>query len=68
MNVKDIVREYLKANGYDGLWNEWDCGCHLGDLFPCTDMMGHCEPGYKTEGCSEDCGEDCEYHISRDKK
>ena len=33
--LKSIVAAYLRANGYDGLYNE-DCGCLLADdLMPC---------------------------------
>lgn len=46
MNVKEITEQYLKANGYDGLYNEnCECGCERGDLMPC-DCSGieDCEP------------------------
>ena len=50
-DVKTIVSEYLKENGYDGLYCEADydgCGCHLGDLFPCDNKWSlNCKPGYK---------------------
>ena len=44
--VKEIVEEYLRKNMYDGLWLD-DCGCRLGDLFPCG-IAGteQCQPGY----------------------
>lgn len=45
MNVKEIVTEYLKVNGYDGLIGD-ECGCKLDDLFPCCDFGKDCEPGY----------------------
>ncbi len=43
MTVKEIVREWLREKGYDGLCAE-DCGCSVDDLMPCS--------GY---GASEDC-------------
>jgi len=46
MNVKEITEQYLRANGYDGLYNEnGECGCERGDLMPC-DCTGieDCEP------------------------
>ncbi len=46
MNVKEIVSEYLKANGYDGLYTD-DCGCWLTDLFPCGENFEDCKPGYE---------------------
>jgi hypothetical protein len=64
--VKDIVIEYLKANGYDGLCSS-DCGCKIDDLIPCSgygspDM---CEPGVKEDcgKCEEQCGSE-EFCIS----
>jgi hypothetical protein len=49
-DVKSIVREYLKKNGYDGLYNEWgECGCVNEDLFPCGSDPIECKPGHKIE-------------------
>ena len=47
MDVKEIVEEYLKANGYDGLYNYVGCGCALDDLDACGEISPCCEPGYK---------------------
>ena len=51
MNVRQIITDYLTANGYDGLTGD-ECGCLLGGLAPCCDdSCGDCldcEPGYKT--------------------
>ena len=41
----DIVRDYLIANGYDGLAGE-ECGCGLDDLAPCCETMNECRPAY----------------------
>ena len=49
MTVKEIVADYLKTNGFDGLCRE-NCGCGLDNLFPCEfdgDMFSGCEPAYK---------------------
>ena len=46
MTVIEIVKQYLKENGYDGLCNE-DCGCVIDDLAPCEEMSEQCEAGYK---------------------
>jgi len=67
MTVKEIVTEYLKANGYDGLWcADGGCACIIGDLAPCCGNMDECEPGYRVECDPETCtlGGDCEFHIS----
>lgn len=44
--VRDIVREWLVANGMDGLetdtWAGWDdhCSCVVDDLMPCCENPG----------------------------
>jgi hypothetical protein len=45
MNVKQIVKQYLTENGYDGLY-WYACGCRKGDLFPCDANPDRCKPGY----------------------
>jgi len=58
MNVKEIVKAYLREHGYDGLYTDsYGCGCEDDDLIPCGDYTGDCQPGYKVP-C--DCGE-CEW-------
>ena len=50
MNVKEIVTEYLKDNGFDGLVDDEECGCDLKDLMPCEGTIGactRCVPGYR---------------------
>ncbi len=48
--VKEIVEAYLKAEGFDGLFNdELDsyCSCRLGDLEPCDGaFLSGCQPGF----------------------
>jgi hypothetical protein len=46
MTVKQILEEWLKARGYDGLCNA-HCGCKLDNLIPCGECFDDCEPGYK---------------------
>lgn len=53
MTVKEIVIEYLKKNGYDGLYND-DCGCALDDLIPCCDNIETCMAGVKGKNGEED--------------
>ena len=70
MTVKDIIKEYLIKNGYDGLYYD-DCGCVLEDFYPCSsEAILDCCPGYKTEFPNGkcDCGEGCDYHIGPDRK
>ena len=60
MNVR--VLEYLKKNGFDGLFNDnGECACDLADLCPCdSEGIEECQPGHK-KPC--DCGEEHEFHI-----
>jgi len=51
MTVKEIVENWLKENGYDGLLDDCDdCECKLADgsiMSHCDeDGCGDCEPGY----------------------
>ena len=46
MTVIDIIRDYLKAKGYDGL-TSGECGCGLDDLHPCCEScFCECKPAY----------------------
>jgi len=50
MTVKEIVAQYIREHGYDGLCNEWcpdGSGCSLDDLLRCGAMEPECKPGYK---------------------
>lgn len=58
MNVQEIVAEYLQANGYDGLYCEFDC-CSLPDIMPCEGGVGMCQAGYIIP-CPPDCGLECD--------
>jgi len=64
MDVREIVKEYLEKNGYDGLFHPGMCSCTSDDLFPCGEPYPWCEPGYKVP-CA--CGEGCDFDIGRDK-
>lgn len=56
MTVAEIVKWWLRENGFDGLhYDEW-CGCCIDDLAPCGEFKTGCEAGYKKidstyEGC-----------------
>jgi len=71
MAIRDIIKQWLKDNGYDGLVDEpGECGCTLDDFMPCCEgWMLDCEPGYKRPCPGED---KCEYncggwHIATEK-
>jgi len=69
MNVKEIVKLWLKWYSYDGLYCD-DCACELIDLMTCTERSLNekkvfCEPGYKTNcDCNDD---DEEFDPLKDK-
>jgi len=47
MNAKEIIEEYLNANGYNGLCDpDGECGCAVNDLCPCDNLLD-CVPAYK---------------------
>jgi len=63
--VQAIVEDYLKTNGYDGLYNAAaDCACDLSDLMPCGFDCSACKPGYRVP-CR--CGENCLFDIVSEK-
>ena len=64
MNVKEIVEKYLTDGHFDGLCNvDLECGCVIGDLFPCGEYFAECEPGHrriKDDSCSCQEKDECE--------
>ena len=62
MIVSEILKEYLKTNGYDGLLcPDVPCGCALDDLAPCNNgNIMDCKPAYKIVCLGEKCKEHCE--------
>ena len=52
MTVKDIIADYLKSRGFDGLCHPGtECGCELDDLIgPCEGAQWDCRPAYKIPG------------------
>ena len=58
--VGDIVEQFLREHGFDGLWNfDGECACELSDISPAACMTEDCKAGYR-QPC--DCG-DHEWHI-----
>lgn len=52
--VADIIADYLRINGYDGLYGE-ECACLLSDLFPCGGEYAlECYPGIRREATEEE--------------
>lgn len=55
MTVNEIVKTWLKENGYDGLAGE-ECGCKLDALFPCDSLGDSCVAGHLVQcPCEKDC-------------
>ena len=47
-DVKEIVGQWLRLNGFDGLCNaELECGCSVDDLAPCCTMNEDCRAAYR---------------------
>jgi len=68
MNLKEIAVEYLKNNGFDGLYNEFiGCGCENDDLMPCDGPRDDCVPGHKIPCNPETCTAygKCPWHIGQ---
>ena len=45
--VGEILVDWLKKHGYDGLFHSPECGCILENFMPCCEVDSHCEAGYK---------------------
>ena len=67
ITVKEIIKEYLIKNNYDGLYIPGECACKIGDLCPCEGNCIDCQPGYFQN--KEDVGysEDCDFYIGPKK-
>ncbi len=64
MNVKEIIKAYLKENKFDGLVNQdGECACETEDLFPCCEEVGECEAGHKVKCDGISCGGECNWHM-----
>ena len=69
MDVKQIVKQWLEQNGYDGLYAPGCCACLVTDFMPCGDACQDCEPGYKApcDGEPNFCYGECGFHVTKDK-
>ena len=57
MTMREVVQQYLRAQGYDGLYNDdVGCACLPDDLAPCESDCLDCKPGYRHAG-------DCEFDF-----
>jgi len=64
MTVRTIVTQWLRANGYDGLYVPGECCCNLNDLMPCN---GQPDPDDCRAGHVVPCpgGDECEWADER---
>lgn len=60
-NAKEILADWLKANGYGGLFSEGDCGCSIDDLMPCGQCSPFCQAGYLVSCCECESQEHCSF-------
>ncbi len=66
MRVKNIIKNYLRINDFDGLVNcEESCGCGIDDLMPALDC-NNCEQCqvakiHICKGEEEECYEHCQF-------
>jgi hypothetical protein len=66
MDCLKIVKEYLDANGFDGLYSGTECGCEIPELAPCGNDFSQCVPGYKVFPPDDiDC--EFDYYICANK-
>lgn len=51
IDIGDILKKWLKDNGFDGLVNlDVPCGCCVDDFAPCGDSVLDCYPAYQGAG------------------
>lgn len=59
-DCKEIIKDYLIANGYDGLvCIEGECGCELDDFNACGEDLCGCQPSYVWRNACKDCTRYC---------
>jgi hypothetical protein len=66
MTVTEILKDWLKSHGYDGLCHEdGECGCLIDDLGPCGEVGGTCKAGVLGKCNPETCANDgdCPWHV-----
>ena len=68
ITVKEIIKEYLIKNNYDGLFYPGECACKIDDLCPCcAEICMNCQPGYFQNKEDVDYPEDCDFYIGPEK-
>jgi hypothetical protein len=61
LTVRNIVKKFLKENGYHGLYFVDHCSCEIDDLMPGCEVVSECLAGYRLscEKCLD--YDDCEW-------
>ena len=57
MTVLEIVKEYLRTHGFDGLYNDETyegCACLLDDFAPCGELRLTCIAGVRREPTADE--------------
>ena len=68
MDVREIVRRYLKNNGFDGVYNvDNECCCSTEHFPTCGNDTSDCVPGYRMPCSTDYCDGLCAYHIGPTK-
>ena len=63
VTVIDIVKEFLRSEGFDGLYNPGMCSCALPDIVPCGTVQTWCRPGWVMPCNGVEC-DNCGYeHV-----
>lgn len=58
-NVREILADWLRQHGYDGLFNDGVCACSVDELMPCLEPSSECQAGYAVACCECACQDDC---------
>jgi hypothetical protein len=65
MNCLEIIKKYLRDNGYDGLCTpDKLCGCGVEHLCPCCETFQDCQPAYEYK--DGNWGGDIFYRTTKD--
>lgn len=66
MTVKEIVKDYLERNGYDGLCGD-NCGCSKEDFPACERLSIECRPAYKKKANCLSCPIQCDAYDENEE-
>jgi hypothetical protein len=60
ITAKEIVANWLREQGYGGLYCSQPCGCGLDDFMPCGEFGDECVPAYAVTGRCSECKDPCD--------